>query len=67
MTAPTSQALVERIFSVCGIVTKGRRNGIEKVVGNARFPSTQCSSHKLNLFELECLCQCSVHIMPELV
>jgi hypothetical protein len=30
ISAPASQAFVERIFSVCGLLTAGRRNRIEK-------------------------------------
>jgi hypothetical protein len=30
VTAPASQAFVERIFSVCGLFTAGRRNRMEK-------------------------------------
>jgi hypothetical protein len=30
LSAPASQAYVERIFSVCGILTTGRRNRMEK-------------------------------------
>ena len=30
LTVPASQAYVERIFSVCGILTTGRRNRMEK-------------------------------------
>jgi hypothetical protein len=30
LTAPASQAFVERIFSVCGLLTAGRRNRMEK-------------------------------------
>ena len=30
VSAPASQAFVERIFSVCGMLTKGRRNRMEK-------------------------------------
>jgi hypothetical protein len=32
VTAPASQAFVERIFSVCGLVTAGRRNRMEKLL-----------------------------------
>jgi len=30
ISAPASQAFVERLFSVCGLLTKGTRNRIEK-------------------------------------
>ena len=30
VSAPASQAFVERIFSVCGMLTTGRRNRMEK-------------------------------------
>ena len=30
LTAPASQAFVERIFSVCGMLTTGRRNRTDK-------------------------------------
>ena len=30
ISAPTSQAYVERIFSLCGMLTAGRRNRMEK-------------------------------------
>ena len=30
ISAPTSQAFVERLFSVCGLLTKGTRNRMEK-------------------------------------
>jgi hypothetical protein len=30
VSAPASQAFVERIFSVCGMLTAGRRNRMEK-------------------------------------
>jgi len=29
-SAPTSQAFAERLFSVCGLLTKGTRNRMEK-------------------------------------
>jgi len=30
ISAPASQAFVERIFSVCGLLTEGRRNRMTK-------------------------------------
>jgi hAT family C-terminal dimerisation region len=30
LSAPASQAFVERIFSLCGLMTAGRRNRMEK-------------------------------------
>ena len=30
LAAPASQAFVERIFSVCGLLTSGRRNRMHK-------------------------------------
>jgi len=30
ISAPASQAFIERLFSVCGLLTKGTRNSIEK-------------------------------------
>jgi len=30
ISAPASQAFVERLFSVCGLLTKGTRNRMEK-------------------------------------
>jgi len=30
LAAPASQAFVERLFSVCGMLSHGRRNGMEK-------------------------------------
>jgi len=30
LTAPASQAFVERLFSVCGMLSHGRRNRMEK-------------------------------------
>ena len=41
VTAPASQAYVERIFSVCGILTAGRRNRMRKSLEMRVF-------HKLN-------------------
>ena len=41
ITAPASQAYVERIFSVCGILTTGRRNRMKKSLEMRVF-------HKLN-------------------
>ena len=41
VTAPASQAYVERIFSVCGILTTGRRNRMKKSLEMRVF-------HKLN-------------------
>jgi len=32
LTAPASQAFVERFLSVCGMLTKGHRNEMEKLL-----------------------------------
>lgn len=37
VTAPASQAYVERIFSVCGLLTAGRRNRMKKSLGMRVF------------------------------
>jgi len=31
ISAPASQAFAERLFSVCGLLTKGTRNRMEKI------------------------------------
>jgi len=33
ISAPASQAFVERLFSVCGMLTTGRRNRMRKSLG----------------------------------
>ena len=45
LAAPASQAFVERIFSVCGMLTQGRRNMQDvSLIGDASLSETQQSS-----------------------
>ncbi len=46
LSAPASQAYVERIFSVCGMLTAGRRNRLTKALENRAF--LKLNSHILN-------------------
>ena len=50
ISAPAAQAFVERLFSVCGLLTVGRRNRMDKSV-NLR------ASLKVNYDELQDLLQ----------
>ena len=45
LAAPASQAFVERIFSVCGMLAQGRRNMQDvSLIGDASLSETQQSS-----------------------
>ena len=46
VSAPASQAFVERIFSVCGMLTTGRRNRMEKSLAMRVF--LKLNAHLIN-------------------
>jgi hypothetical protein len=43
LSDPASQAFVERLFSLCGLLTVGRRNSMDKITSNAGFSEPEHS------------------------